>query len=254
MTTDEPLIEVSDLTKRYGDRVILDRVSLSVRQGETVALIGPSGGGKSTLLRSINALHGWDEGTVRVGCFVAPNRIRGRAARQTARNVRRLVGMVFQDFQLFPHRTAVENVMEGPLTVLGIAREDARRQALELLDRVGLADRSGNYPDQLSGGQKQRVAVARALAMHPRGLLCDEITSALDPEIKHEVLEVLAELKSQGLTLLMVTHEIAFTRQYADRVAVLDAGKLVANGPPADVLDNPASERLRQFLQREQGA
>lgn len=246
----EPLIQISRLTKTYGGRAILDDVSLAVAQGETVALIGPSGGGKSTLLRSVNALHEWDAGTVRVGEHEAPRRQRGRAARRAAMQVRRTVGMVFQDFQLFPHRTAVENVMEGPVTVLRAPRDVARRQALDLLAQVGLAERADHYPDQLSGGQKQRVAIARALAMRPKGLLCDEITSALDPEIKHEVLEVLAQLKREGLTLLMVTHEMEFARRYADRIAVLDGGKLVADGPPAEVLDNPATERLRQFLKQ----
>ncbi len=156
--------------------------------------------------------------------------------------------MVFQDFQLFPHLTALANVIEAPCRVLGHAREAARERGLELLERVGLRQRADAYPGQLSGGQKQRVAIARALAMQPRGLLCDEITSALDPELKHEVLDVLEDLKRDGMTLLLVTHEIGFARRAADRVVVLAEGRIVEDGPPQQVLDRPQTERTRQFL------
>jgi polar amino acid transport system ATP-binding protein len=239
-------IELTNVTKRYGDRAILDGVSLSVRPGQTVALIGPSGGGKSTLLRCFNGLCPFDAGEVRVGRHV----LRPHDGPDAAQPVRRLLGMVFQDFQLFPHLTALQNVTEAPVRVLGKSAADAARQGRELLGRVGLADRADHYPRQLSGGQKQRVAIARALAMEPRGLLCDEITSALDPELKNEVLDVLEDLKREGLTLLMVTHEIGFARRAADRIVVLAGGKIIEDGPPAQVLDNPATERTRVFLSR----
>lgn len=246
----EYLIEATSLTKRFGSRLILDGVSFQVRAGETVAIIGPSGGGKSTLLRCLNGLHGWDQGEVRVAEHRLASAGGARHAGPTARAVRRLLGMIFQDFQLFPHLNALENVMEAPLRVLGLAPAIARERARELLARVGLAERAGAYPEQLSGGQKQRVAIARALAMEPRGLLCDEITSALDPELKHEVLEVVADLKRDGIALVMVTHEIGFARRAADRIVVLADGKLIEDGPPDQVLDRPRTERTRQFLSR----
>jgi polar amino acid transport system ATP-binding protein len=161
-----------------------------------------------------------------------------------------LFGMIFQDFQLFPHLTALGNVIEAPVRVLKVSRAEAGKRGLELLERVGLADRADAYPKQLSGGQKQRVAIARALAMQPRGLLCDEITSALDPELKHEVLEVLEDLKRDSLTLLIVTHEIGFARRAADRVLVLADGKIIEEGPPAQVLDSPQAPRTRAFLKQ----
>jgi len=244
-------IEVSNLVKHYGERPVLDGVSISAQPGETVALIGPSGGGKSTLLRCVNGLLDFQVGEIRVGPHVLPAQGNGAAPRATLRSaVRQLLGMVFQDFQLFPHLTAVANVALAPQQVLGTDRNTALAQARELLARVGLADRAHAYPDQLSGGQKQRVAIARALAMRPRGLLCDEITSALDPELKHEVLLVLEDLRRDGLTLLLVTHEIGFARRAADRVVVLADGKVVEQGPPADVIDRPQTPRTQQFLSR----
>jgi polar amino acid transport system ATP-binding protein len=251
MTNDQsspPLVEITSLTKRYDGRVVLDGVSLSVRTGETLAILGPSGSGKSTLLRCINALQAWDNGEVRVGPYVLKPQVHGRAAADMVRQIRRLVGMVFQDFQLFPHLTALGNVIEAPRHVLHIAYDAAIERGQRLLDRVGLADRANAYPEQLSGGQKQRVAIARALAMEPKGLLCDEITSALDPALKHEVLEVLEQLKRDGLTLVMVTHEIDFARRAADRVVVLADAKVIEEGAPSQVLDAPRSERTRQFL------
>lgn len=242
---DDPLIEVTGLCKRYGPRTVLDQVCLRVPSGQAVAIIGPSGSGKSTLLRCINGLHRWNAGRVRVG----PHTIDAAAdGRETWSQVRRLAGMIFQDFQLFPHLTALENVMEAPLRVLRRPRDQASRRARELLERVGLAERASAYPDQLSGGQKQRVAIARALAMEPQALLCDEITSALDPELKQEVLNVLESLKREGLTLVMVTHEIAFARRAAERVLVLADGRTIEEGPPQQVLDAPQQERTRQLL------
>jgi ABC-type polar amino acid transport system ATPase subunit len=246
----EYLIEAAGLTKRFGQRLILDRVSLRVRAGETVALIGPSGGGKSTLLRCLNGLHGWDEGSVCVGGYLLESAGSARPAGPAAQQVRRMLGMVFQDFQLFPHLTVLANICEAPRRVLGLSRDEAVQRGRALLDRVGLADRAGAYPDELSGGQKQRVAIARALAMQPRGLLCDEITSALDPELKHEVLDVVSDLRRDGMALVVVTHEMGFARRAADRVVVLADGRLIEDGPPQQVFDRPASPRTRQFLSR----
>jgi ABC-type polar amino acid transport system ATPase subunit len=242
-------IIATDVSKRYGDRQVLDGVSLTVEPGETVALIGPSGGGKSTLLRCLNGLNGFDTGTIRVGAHELPAAESGRAT-TAVKQVRRLLGMVFQDFQLFPHLTALANVTEAPKRVLGLAGSEAHERAMHLLRRVGLEGHADHYPRQLSGGQKQRVAVARALAMEPRGLLCDEITSALDPELKCEVLDVLVDLKRDGLTLLLVTHEIGFARKAADRVVVLAGGRIIEEGPPEQVIDQPRTERSRQFFSR----
>jgi polar amino acid transport system ATP-binding protein len=235
-------IEVRSLCKSFEGRRILDGVSLSVTGGQTVALVGPSGGGKSTLLRCLNT---FDAGEIQVG----DHHLRPSTP-INARAVRRLLGMIFQDFQLFPHMTALENVIEAPLHVLHLERAKAVARGRDLLKRVGLGDRGSAYPRQLSGGQKQRVAIARALAMEPRGLLCDEITSSLDPELKNEVLAVLEDLKQDGLTLLMVTHEIGFARRAADRVVVLADGKIVEEGPPEQVLDCPQHPRTQTFLRR----
>ena len=247
----DPFINLRGLTKSFGKRRVLDGVSLSIRAGETLVVLGPSGSGKSTLLRCINGLTDWDAGQVQVG----PHVIDAVGSRTNARaawgRVRRLIGMIFQDYQLFPHLTALENIIEAPLRVLKLRRVEAIARGKLLLDRVGLADRASAYPDQLSGGQKQRVAIARALAMQPQGLLCDEITNALDPELKHEVLSVLEDLKRNGLTLVMVTHEIGFARRAADRIVVLDEGRLIEDGRPGEVLDAPRSERTKQFLARQ---
>lgn len=240
-------IELRQVTKRYGDRLVLSGISLVARPSQTVALIGPSGGGKSTLLRCINGLQPFDGGQVAVGDYTLhANGTNG--SKQAAARIRGLVGMVFQDFQLFPHLTALENVIEAPLRVLGLMRAAAEERGRALLDRVGLADRASALPLQLSGGQKQRVAIARALAMEPRALLCDEITSALDPELKTEVLDVMEDLRRDGLTLLMVTHEIGFARRAADRIAVLADGQVIEEGPPEQVLDHPQTQRTKRFL------
>jgi polar amino acid transport system ATP-binding protein len=242
-------IIIDNINKRYGDRSVLAGVSLQVNAGETVALIGPSGGGKSTLLRCLNALNNFDAGRIQVGDQVlTPANVNGSG--EAGHRIRRLLGMIFQDFQLFPHLTVLQNVIEAPVRVLGLSRRQAVERGQALLARVGLGDRGDAYPSRLSGGQKQRVAIARALAMQPRGLLCDEITSALDPELKCEVLDVLEGLKREGMTLLMVTHEIGFARRAADRVVVLAGGKIIEEGPPSQVIDQPQNERTKLFLSR----
>jgi ABC-type polar amino acid transport system ATPase subunit len=243
-------ITIRSVSKRFGDRTVLDGVSLAVSPGETVALLGPSGGGKSTLIRCINGLNAFDSGEIEVG----PHRLVG-GARQNGdvRMVRRSFGMIFQDFQLFPHLSVLDNIIEAPMRVLGLARHFAQAQAATLLKRVGLESHANAYPQQLSGGQKQRVAIARALAMEPRGLLCDEITSALDPELKGEVLDVLENLKRDGLTIVLVTHEIGFARRAADRVVVLCDGRILEEGKPAEVLDQPRTERMAMFVKRVMG-
>ena len=247
--THELHVEISHVTKRFGPRLVLDDVSLRIEAGRTVALIGPSGAGKSTLLRCVNGLTTFDRGEIRVGSHtLGPNR--NHHACPGARQVRRLFGMIFQDFQLFPHLTALENVVEAPRSVLRLSKAAARTRGMGLLGRVGLGDRADAYPSELSGGQKQRVAIARAMAMEPRGLLCDEITSALDPELKHEVLVVLEDLKREGLTLILVTHEIGFARRAADRVVMLADGRVIEDGPPDQTLDHPQQARTQQFLRQ----
>ena len=243
-------VAISHLTKRFGQRLVLDDVSLEIDAGQTVALIGPSGAGKSTLLRSINGLNTFDEGEIRVGSHtLLPNR--SHHACPGARQVRRLLGMIFQDFQLFPHLTALENMMEAPRRVLGCRTAEARAAGHAAVGpRWDWPTAPPPIRSELSGGQKQRVAIARAMAMEPRGLLCDEITSALDPELKSEVLAVLEDLKRDGLTLILVTHEIGFARRAADRVVVLADGRIVEDGPPSQVLDDPQMPRTQQFLSR----
>jgi ABC-type polar amino acid transport system ATPase subunit len=244
-------ITLTNLCKRYGRRPVLDGISLDIAPGQTVALVGPSGGGKSTLLRCLNGLNTFDAGEIRVG----PHTLRPGHQRRGSQlgDVRRLFGMIFQDFQLFPHLSVLDNVTEAPRHVLRLARAEARRRAERLLERVGMLSFASAFPQQLSGGQKQRVAIARALAMEPKGLLCDEITSALDPELKGEVLSVLEDLKRDGLTLLLVTHEIGFARRAADRVVVLCDGRILEDGTPDEVLERPRTERMRMFLERVMG-
>jgi polar amino acid transport system ATP-binding protein len=233
-------------TQGVVEQVVLNQVSLTVDAGETVALIGPSGGGKSTILRCINGLCSFDAGEIRVGEHtLRPN----QDNKLVAPKIRKYFGMVFQDFQLFPHLTALENTIEAPIRVLKMDRVAAKERGKQLLKRFGLTEeQEKRYPNQLSGGQKQRVAIARALAMEPRGLLCDEITSALDPELKKDALALLEDLKRDGLTMLVVTHEIGFARRAADCVAMLDEGSIIEQGPPGQVLDAPQTERTKKFL------
>lgn len=239
-------IVIDSVQKRFGTRTVLDGVTTRIAPGETVALLGPSGGGKSTLLRCLNGLTSFDGGEIRIG----PHTLQAGAGsnRDCLPQVRRMFGMIFQDFQLFPHLSVLGNVTEAPIRVLGLSLAEAHKRAETLLERVGMLGHRDAWPAQLSGGQKQRIAIARALAMEPRGLLCDEITSALDPELKGEVLGVLEDLKRDGLTLILVTHEIGFARRAADRVVVLCDGRVLEEGPPAEVLDSPRTERMSAFL------
>lgn len=228
-------IEICGLRKHFAGQPVLRGIDLRFAAGETTAVIGPSGAGKSTLLRCLNGLCCFDAGEIRI----MEHRLRPGprpAPFAVLREVRRTLGMIFQDFQLFPHLTALQNVMEAPRRVLGLTARQAAARAALLLNRVGLSDRAHAYPRELSGGQKQRVAIARALAMEPRGLLCDEITSALDPDLKAEVLAVLVGLRNDGMTLILVTHELAFARRAADRVIVLEDGRVTEDGVPAEVL------------------
>jgi cystine transport system ATP-binding protein len=242
------MIEIVGLRKRFGSVTVLDGIDHHQEAGEVVALIGPSGCGKSTLLRCLNWLETPDSGSLRLGDVrieAGTPQATDRALRQ---QLRRRTGMIFQQFNLFPHRTALENVMEAPLHVDRVPDAEAREQAMDLLSKVGLADRAHHRPSQLSGGQQQRVAIARALAMKPQILLCDEPTSALDPELRGEVLSVLARLADEGMTLLLVTHELNFARDIAHRVVFIDGGRVVATGPTRAVLDQPEHPRLREFL------
>ena len=243
--------------KRFGNFVALDAIDLEVSEREVVALIGPSGSGKSTLVRCVHQLQPIDGGAIYVGGELqgyarsggaeGPLRALGEAA--IARQ-RRQLGMVFQQFNLFPHMTVLGNVVEGPVHVLGEDLAAATARAAQLLDRVGLKSKADAYPRQLSGGQQQRVAIARALAMQPRALLLDEPTSALDPELVGEVLAVVQDLARQGMTMLVVTHEIAFAREVADRVVFMEAGRIVEQGPARSVIASPQTDRLRSFLSR----
>ncbi|WP_120007457.1 amino acid ABC transporter ATP-binding protein [Teichococcus vastitatis] len=245
----DTMIEVAGLQKRFGDNTVLRSIDLRVARGEVVALIGPSGSGKSTLLRCLNLLVVPDGGTVRMGerrfDFGGGDALPGTGA---LAKFRATTGMVFQQFNLFPHRTALQNVMEGPLTVRRMAKPQAEALARELLDKVGLSDKAEQYPSRLSGGQKQRVAIARALAMQPEMMLFDEATSALDPELVGEVLGVMQSLAAEGMTMVIVTHEIAFAREVADRVVFLRDGVIVEDGPARQVIDTPRQDATRAFL------
>lgn len=246
-----PIISISNLKKSFGQLAVLKDVSLDVNKGEVVALLGPSGSGKSTLLRCVNLLTVPEGGSIKVNNH-AMNFGNGRSSKlprdKDLAAFRANTGMVFQQFNLFPHMSVVQNIMEGPVTVKKMPREAARKLALELLGKVGLADRVDYYPDMLSGGQKQRVAIARALAMEPSVMLFDEATSALDPELVGEVLGVVKALASEGMTMIIVTHEIAFAREVADKVVFMRDGVVVESGPPSVVIDNPKCEATRSFL------
>jgi len=238
------MISIRNIRKSFGSNLVLDDISLDVSQGEVVCVIGASGSGKSTLLRCVNGLETYDAGDITVD---------GQRVDHVGRQmvaIREKVAMVFQRFNLFPHRTALENVMEGPIYVKRESRESAMRNARALLAQVGLAGKEDAYPASLSGGQQQRVAIARALAMQPRAILFDEPTSALDPELVGEVLSVMRALANQGMTMMVVTHEMGFAREVADRVIFIDRGHIVEQGPARDVLAAPQHERTQDFLRR----
>ena len=244
-----PLLTVRGLRKSFGDHEVLRSVDLTVERGRVLALIGPSGSGKTTVLRCLNGLETADGGTIAVGPDLrldlarAPSRAERAALRDRS-------AMVFQHYNLFPHKTVLENVLEGPVVVQGRPAAEARAEALALLDRVGLGDKTDAYPFQLSGGQQQRVGIVRALALRPQLLLFDEPTSALDPELVGDVLGLISELAREGWTMVIVTHELQFAREVAHEVAFVDGGLIVEHGPAADLLRNPRNERTQQFLRR----
>jgi cystine transport system ATP-binding protein len=243
-----PLLEARGLTKAFGDNQVLRGVDLTVAAGTVTVLIGPSGSGKTTVLRSLNVLERPDAGTVRIGDVSVD--FAGQVSRKDAARLRAQSGMVFQNHNLFPHLTVLGNVLEGPVVVQKRPREEARAEALALLERVGLAAKADQYPYELSGGQQQRVGIARALAIRPRLMLFDEPTSALDPELVGEVLTVMKDLAAEGWTMVVVTHEMRFARQVADEVLFLDGGVVLEHGPPGELLEAPREERTRRFLHR----
>jgi polar amino acid transport system ATP-binding protein len=250
----EPMVRIRGLRKRYGGREVLSGIDLDVAAGSVMCIIGPSGSGKSTLLSCINHLERIDGGRLWVGGeLVGYREQNGRLyelpERQVAR-MRQKVGMVFQQFNLFPHMTALRNVMEAPIRVRGVAAARARSRAMELLDRVGLASKHARFPAQLSGGEQQRVAIARALAMEPQLMLFDEPTSALDPELVGEVLAAMKDLARSGMTMIVVTHELAFAREVGDELTFMDAGLVVERGHPRAVLAAPQEPRTKEFLSR----
>jgi polar amino acid transport system ATP-binding protein len=238
----EPVLNYRNIVKRYGDFQALHGVSLDVFKGEVVCLIGPSGSGKSTVLRCTNALESLDGGEILLNAQALPRDERG------IRKVRQRMGMVFQNFELFPHKTTLDNVTIGLTTVLGMPLAQAQERAARLLHKVGLGDKMKNHPANLSGGQQQRVAIARALAMEPEVMLFDEPTSALDPETIGEVLNVMKALAEDGMTMVVVTHEMAFARKVADWIVVFDQGAIIEQGLPAQIFDSPLVERTRSFL------
>jgi polar amino acid transport system ATP-binding protein len=239
-----PKVAIDDLTKYYGQTLVLDEVFLDVQEHEVVCLIGASGSGKSTLLRCINQLVPFDHGTIRLDGVPIDDPSFGR------NGLRRRVGIVFQSFNLFPHMDVMDNITLAPRKVHGVARDEAEQRAHELLAKLDMAAFSAAYPEQLSGGQQQRVAIVRALATNPDLLLLDEVTAALDPELIGGVLEVIRELKEGGMTMAIVTHEMAFARDVADRVCFLDEGRIAEEGPASQLLTEPEHPRTRQFLQR----
>jgi polar amino acid transport system ATP-binding protein len=248
------MVDVRGVHKSFGPLTVLDGVDLQVRRGEVTVLLGPSGSGKSTLLRLINHLERADRGFISVGGeLMGYRRAGGKLHELKEREIlkqRTRIGFVFQNFTLFGHLTVLENVVEAPISAQRRPRAEAETRARSLLDRVGLADKAGEYPRRLSGGQQQRVAIARALALEPDVLLFDEPTSALDPELVGEVLAVIRDLARAGTTMVVVTHELGFAREVADTVVVLDNGRVVEQGPPADVLDHPQHARTRAFVEK----
>ena len=249
----EPLVVVDQVVKRYASEPVLNGVTLGVDAGQALVVIGPSGSGKSTLLRCLAALEPIQHGTIRVDGVLAAKGIEdpGSAPERAAlRGLRDKVGMVFQQFNLFPHLTVMDNITLAPRRVRKMAKDEAETVAIDLLRRVGLEDKRDVHPERLSGGQQQRAAIARALAMQPRVMLFDEVTSALDPELVGEVLRTMRQLAEQGMTMLVVTHEMGFARDVADAVIFMDRGQIVERGPPGEVFENPREARTRAFLER----
>jgi glutamine transport system ATP-binding protein len=237
------VIEFKNVSKHFGETQVLHNIDLTIKQGEVVVIIGPSGSGKSTLLRCINKLEEITTGELIVdGLKVNDPKVDDRLIRQEA-------GMVFQQFHLFPQMSALDNVAFGPIRVRGASKADAQRLAKELLGKVGLAERAHHFPSELSGGQQQRVAIARALAVKPKMMLFDEPTSALDPELRHEVLKVMQDLAEEGMTMVIVTHEVGFAKKVASRLIFIDKGRIAEDGDPAELIDNPPGARLQEFLQ-----
>lgn len=237
-----PLVELTHVEKHYGDLHVLKDINLTVRKGEVLVIVGPSGSGKSTMCRTINRLETIDSGEIL---------IEGEPLPQEGKNLARMraeLGMVFQQFNLFAHMTVLQNVMLGPVDVLGVSKEEARERAMDLLSRVGVAEQADKVPAQLSGGQQQRVAIARSLAMQPKAMLFDEPTSALDPEMINEVLEVMVRLAQKGMTMIVITHEMNFARRVADRVVFMADGQIVETGTPDEFFDHPQTKRAQDFL------
>ena len=254
MATNDSMIQVKDLKKHYkmGTIKALDGVTVNINKGDVMAVIGPSGSGKSTFLRSLNLLEEPTGGAIIFnGVDITKKKYQdenGKTGKLDIDALRQRMGMVFQHFNLFPHMTILENMVLAPMKVKGVSRADAEKKALELLDRVGLKDRADAYPIQLSGGQKQRVAIVRALAMEPEVMLFDEPTSALDPEMVGEVLDVMKELAHEGMTMVVVTHEMGFAKEVGNRVLFMADGKLLEEGTPEEIFDHPKHERLKEFL------
>jgi polar amino acid transport system ATP-binding protein len=251
---DTSLLTISGLAKRFGQASVLEGVDFTLARGEVVALIGSSGSGKTTLLRCVNLLEEPTEGRIEIDgevlCDMSHGKDRAGRSKRDINRIRSTIGMVFQQFNLFPHMTVVENVMEGPRTVLGEPGATNRARALKLLAKVGMEDFADRDPEWLSGGQKQRVSIARALNMQPKLMLFDEPTSALDPELVGEVLKTMIELAREGMTMMVVTHELGFALEVADRVIFLDGGRICVEGPPREVLMRPPNDRLRAFVNR----
>ena len=250
----EVIIDINDLSKAFGDLKVLTNISTQIRKGDVVCVIGPSGSGKSTFLRSLNLLEEPTDGEIIFnGVDITKKKYKdasGKTVKLDIDGLRQKMGMVFQHFNLFPHMTILDNMTLAPMKVKGVSKEEAEKKALELLERVGLADRAGAYPIQLSGGQKQRVAIVRALAMEPEVMLFDEPTSALDPEMVGEVLDVMKELAKEGMTMVVVTHEMGFAREVGNRVLFMADGKLLVDGTPTEIFVNPTNPRLQEFLSK----
>ncbi|MCA1406587.1 ectoine/hydroxyectoine ABC transporter ATP-binding protein EhuA [Ensifer sp. IC3342] len=250
---DMPMVRFENVSKRYGALTVLDNLNLDIGRGEKVSIIGPSGSGKTTVLRMLMTLEAINDGVLWVDGEPMTHMMQnGKLVPATTKHIRRIrakIGMVFQSFNLFPHMTAMGNCIEAPITVLGLKRSEAEERAAELLDMVGLSAKKDHYPSQLSGGQQQRVAIARALAMRPKIMLFDEVTSALDPELVGEVLQVIRKIgREHDLTMLMVTHQMGFAKEFSDRVCFFYQGKICEQGSPAEIFGNPKNERTRQFL------